>query len=211
MRTTHPPQRESVAASEEARTDIIIASRLLGSILPAHGAHRLPVGRASGTRPYGINLTKRRPYNRAVTEWLSVWNAETYARNADLDGGQAGGIHVPHGKGLVAVGDLIYCTCVENEELLFITRLSVASVKDDPDDEKSVLVEDADGHLVGDVPREIPLDAAQAIEFEPLAGEGKRLPIFQVRINASELRGRASLRALAGGADELDRFLGGFF
>lgn len=87
----------------------------------------------------------------------------------------------------------------------------MASVKDDPDDEKSVLVEDADGSAVDDVPREMPLDATQAIEFEPLAGEGKQLPIFQVRIDASELQGRASLRALAGGADELDRFLGGFF
>jgi hypothetical protein len=51
------------------------------------------------------------------------------------------------------------------------------------------------------------LEIAQAIEFEPLAGSTKRLPIFQVRINSSELQGRASLRALVEGADELGGLL----
>lgn len=140
-----------------------------------------------------------------MADWFSVWNAETRARNEDLDEGQ--GIHVPHGKGLVSVGDLIYCTCIEDEEVLLITRLRVASLADDPDDAESVLVEDADGYSGGGIPGEVPADVAWDIEFEPLAGSTKRLPIFQVRIDSSELQGRASLRTLAEGADELDRLL----
>jgi hypothetical protein len=142
-----------------------------------------------------------------VADWLSVWDAETRARNDGLHGGRPGGIHVPHGKGHVALGDLIYCVCIEDEEVLIITRLRVASLEDDPDDGESVLVEDADGYSGGGIPREVPPDVVQAIEFEPLAGSMKRLPIFQVRIDSSELQGRAGFRALAEGADELEGLL----
>lgn len=142
-----------------------------------------------------------------MADWLSVWDAETRARNNGLHGGQPGGIHVPHGKGRVALGDIIYCACIDDKELLIITRLRVASLEDDPDDEESVLVQDADGHSGGGIPREIPPDVAWAIEFEPLAGSVRRLPIFQVRIDSSELQGRASLRALTEGANELDGLL----
>jgi hypothetical protein len=114
---------------------------------------------------------------------------------------------VPHGKGRVALGDTIYCTCVQHEELLLITRLRVASLADDPDDRESVLVEDADEYWGGEAESEIPAEVAQAIEFEPQPGSTRRLPIIQVRIDGSQLKGHASLRALAEGSNELDELL----
>jgi hypothetical protein len=140
-----------------------------------------------------------------VADWLSVWHADTLARNDGLPGGQ--GIRVPHGKGRIAPGDLIYCTCVEDEELVLITRLRVASLADDPDDGESVLVEDADGGLGDGVPREIPADVAWEMEFEPGPGSMKRLPILAVRLDSSQLQGRSGLQALAGGAGQLDGLL----
>jgi hypothetical protein len=140
-----------------------------------------------------------------VTEWLSVWDAETRARNDGTHG--AKGIRVPHSKGRVALGDLIYCTCIHDKELLLITRLRVASLADDPDDGESVLVEDADGQTGGGVPLEIPPDVAWEMEFEPNPDSMKRLPIFQVRLDSSQLQGRASLLPLAEGAGQLDGLL----
>jgi hypothetical protein len=140
-----------------------------------------------------------------VTDWLSVWDADTRARNDGLPGGQ--GIRVPHGKGRIAPGDLIYCTCIEDKELVLITRLRVASLADDPDDGESVLVEDADGGLGDGIPREIPAEVAWKMEFEPGPDSMKRLPIFAVRLDSSQLQGRAGLQALAEGADALDNIL----
>jgi hypothetical protein len=83
----------------------------------------------------------------------------------------------------------------------------VASLTDDPDDGESVLVEDADGQTGGGVPLEIPADVAWAMEFEPGPDSMKRLPIFAVRLDSSQLQGRASLLPLAEGAGQLDGLL----
>jgi hypothetical protein len=140
-----------------------------------------------------------------VAHWLSVWDAETRARNDDLHGGK--GFRVPHGKGRVAPGDIIFGACIEDEELLLVARLRVTSLADDPDDGESVLVEDADGGLGDGIPREIPAEVAWEMEFEPGPGSMKRLPIVAVRLDSGQLRGRSGLQALAEGADQLDSIL----
>jgi hypothetical protein len=152
-----------------------------------------------------VKPIRQGPYSRVVAHWLSVWDAETRARNDGLRGGQ--GFRVPHGKGRVAPGDVVFGACVEDEELLLLARLHVTSLADDPDDEESVLVEDADRGLGDGIPREIPAEVAWEMEFEPGPDSMKRLPIFAVRLDSSQLQGRAGLQALAEGADALDNIL----
>jgi hypothetical protein len=142
-----------------------------------------------------------------VAEWLSFWSADTRARNEDLHGGPLEGVYVPYGKGRIALGDLIYCVGIEDEELRLIARVRVASLKDDPDDEESVLIDNADEDVDVDFDREVPPEVVEAIEYEHVDGSKHPMPVVAVRIDPSPFQGRSSIRALAQGVSALDSLL----
>jgi hypothetical protein len=143
-----------------------------------------------------------------MAEWLSFWNAQTRLRNEDLQGGPVEGIYVPYGKGKISRGDVIYCVGIDDEELRLITRIRVGSLDDDPEDEESVLIDDAEAEPVDvDLDREVTPGAAQAIEYEHVDGSKHRLPITGLLIDPSPFQGRASIRELREGAAELDSLL----
>lgn len=142
-----------------------------------------------------------------MAEWLSFWNAETLDRNQDLDGGSVESIYVPYGKGRIALGDLIYCVGFDKEELRLITRVRVASLEDDPDDDESVVIEDAGDGVRADFYRDVTPEVVDAIEYEHVDGSKHRMPVVAVSIDPSPFQGRSSIRALADGARELDSLL----
>jgi hypothetical protein len=143
-----------------------------------------------------------------MAEWLSFWNAETRARNGDLHGGPVEDIYVPYGKGKISHGDVIYCVGIEDEELRLITRIRVGSLDDDPADEESVLIEDAEEEPVDvDLDRLVTFEAAHAIRYEHVDGSKHRLTITGVLIDPSPFQGRSSIRELREGSAQLDSLL----
>jgi hypothetical protein len=143
-----------------------------------------------------------------VTDWLCIWNDETHARN-EPQGVPSERIHIPHGRGRIAVGDVIYCMVTdEKKEMMLLRRIEVASIQDDPEDEAAILIiNDADADRSDGVPREVSPEVVEAMRYEDDKGSLMKMPVIAVLIDTSSFRGRKSLHTLAEGADELDALL----
>ncbi len=146
-----------------------------------------------------------------MAEWLSFWNAETRRRNeADLRGHVVSPIYVPFGMDHLKRGDTIYCFGIEDGTLYLITRLIVGTLDEDPEHQESLLVEGAeDDEVEADYDRAVPEEVIGAVRYLHANGSEHRLidAMADGWLDGSHFQGRASLRELSAGGNELEGLL----
>lgn len=144
-----------------------------------------------------------------MPDWLSFWNQETRARNADLAGGQVDEIYVPYGRGKIGRRDRIYCVGIEHGRLLLITRVRAALLEGDIADDEMIYIDDSDEEYVeADFNRTVPTNVLGTLTL--IYADGSEHPIRcdqAGRVQGNAYEGRSSIRELAAGASELDALL----
>jgi YD repeat-containing protein len=140
-------------------------------------------------------------------QWLSFWDEETRARQRRTDKSDAD-IHVPFGQGKLAKGDSVYCVAVDDGGLLFICRVVVGRIAEDPEHAESLGVWAARGTeptwceddcVVDD-------DAVDELVYLDADGTEHRMPRDESgRLVGDAFQGRSSICEVARGSKAFDQ------
>jgi hypothetical protein len=140
-----------------------------------------------------------------MAAWLSFWNAATRHRTEeDLSGAVVSEIYVPWSKQKLKRGNAIFCVYIADDELYLITRVIASSLHDDPPDDASICIKGAHAESArADYGRVVPPRVRRVIEY--LHTDGTRHSL--ARPNPRRFQGRASIRELSNGQEELEALL----
>jgi hypothetical protein len=143
-------------------------------------------------------------------QWLSFWDEETRARQGRTgsDGGNGGDpdISVPYGQDKLETGDAVYCVAVDEGRLLFVCRVTVARMAEDPEHAESLDVWAGPGTTW--CPDDCLVDDKAADELVYLDADGTehRLPRDESGdLIGDAFQGRSSICVLARGTKVLDQ------
>lgn len=144
-----------------------------------------------------------------MPDWLSFWNQDTRARNADLAGGPVDEIYIPYGRGKIGRRDRIYCVGIERGRLLLITRVRAALLDGDVADEEMIYIDDAAEEYVDvDFDRAVPREILATLRLVYADRSEHPIRLGETGlVQGTAYEGRSSIRELSAGAAGLDALL----